>query len=191
MKSVLASIQPQYCELIASGKKTVELRKTRPKIDTPFKVYIYQTKTVYISKSKENDLLVPIKQNMGKVIGEFVCDEIVDWDVTSVSPSRIPNSFVIDGCLSPTEICEYAYKGRKGLHGWHISDLVIYDKPRELSEFVPSCHRLIGDMENTCDGICGCEHQRIDRNPDGKINTFICENRIQRPPQSWCYVEEV
>lgn len=44
MKSVMISIKPKYCELIASGKKTVEVRKTRPKIETPFKCYIYCTK---------------------------------------------------------------------------------------------------------------------------------------------------
>ena len=43
MKSVLISIQPKWCELIASGKKTVEVRKTKPKLETPFKCYIYCT----------------------------------------------------------------------------------------------------------------------------------------------------
>lgn len=45
MKDVLISIQPKWVEKIASGEKTIEVRKTRPKIDTPFKVYIYATKT--------------------------------------------------------------------------------------------------------------------------------------------------
>lgn len=44
MKSILQSIKPKYCELIAAGKKTIEVRKTRPKLETPFKVYIYCTK---------------------------------------------------------------------------------------------------------------------------------------------------
>lgn len=44
MKSILQSIKPQYCELIARGKKTIEVRKTRPKLDVPFKVYIYCTR---------------------------------------------------------------------------------------------------------------------------------------------------
>lgn len=44
-KSVLISINPKWCELIASGKKTVEVRKTRPKLETPFKCYIYCTNT--------------------------------------------------------------------------------------------------------------------------------------------------
>ena len=43
-KAVLISIQPKWCELIASGKKTVEVRKTKPKLETPFKCYIYATR---------------------------------------------------------------------------------------------------------------------------------------------------
>ena len=43
MKSVLISIQPKWCERIADGSKTIEVRKTKPKLDTPFKVYIYCT----------------------------------------------------------------------------------------------------------------------------------------------------
>lgn len=42
-KSVLISIRPEWCELIASGEKTIEVRKTRPKLDMPFKCYIYCT----------------------------------------------------------------------------------------------------------------------------------------------------
>lgn len=90
--AVLLSIQPQYCELIANGKKTVEVRKTRPKLETPFKVYIYCTKP----KSKHDWGLcledgkvgfvcncnydAAIRNGMkilsGKVIGEFICDDI-------------------------------------------------------------------------------------------------------------------
>ena len=43
-KAVLISIHPKWCELIASGKKMVEIRKNKPKLETPFKCYIYQTK---------------------------------------------------------------------------------------------------------------------------------------------------
>lgn len=70
MKSVMISIRPKWCELIASGKKTVEVRKTVPKIETPFKCYIYQTVNGRINSV---DVL---ENNLGKVIGEFVCDFI-------------------------------------------------------------------------------------------------------------------
>ena len=66
MKSVLISIQPKWVEKIASGEKTIEVRKTRPKLETPFKCYIYQT------KSKDNSIYKQYKINdirSGKVIG--------------------------------------------------------------------------------------------------------------------------
>jgi len=44
MRAVILSVRPQWCELIANGQKTVEVRKNRPKIPTPFKCYIYCTK---------------------------------------------------------------------------------------------------------------------------------------------------
>ena len=167
MKSVLISIQPKWCELIASGKKTVEVRKTKPKLETPFKVYIYCTKdNTFAEKTlrgfDDNGKAIYYKANKGKVIGEFVCDRIIY--------SFLNNNdgwFVELGCLSEKEIDHY--QGDKAiLYGWHISDLVIYDKPRELSEF-----------------------------RSYNVKAYIDENgypmpthEITRPPQSWCYVEE-
>ena len=49
MNSVMLSIQPKWCNLILSGAKTWEVRKTKPagvklgKLDEPFKCYIYCT----------------------------------------------------------------------------------------------------------------------------------------------------
>ena len=59
MREVMISVQPKWCELIANGKKTIEIRKTKPKLEVPFKVYIYctQTKTMgdfILCKSAEN-----------------------------------------------------------------------------------------------------------------------------------------
>ena len=42
-KAVLLSIRPEWCEKILGGEKTVEIRKTRPKLEPPFKCYIYCT----------------------------------------------------------------------------------------------------------------------------------------------------
>lgn len=113
MKSVLISVKPKWCELIASGKKTIEVRKTRPKIGTPFKCYIYCTK-----EKSENDVIYAGacgdrgKWN-GKVIGEYVCDGIIPMSIKYCNPEGLA-------------LKEF---------GWHISDLVIYDEPRELSDF--------------------------------------------------------
>ena len=54
-KAVLISIKPKWCELIASGKKTVEVRKTNPKLDTPFKCYIYCTKAKDFFSAQQPD----------------------------------------------------------------------------------------------------------------------------------------
>jgi predicted transcriptional regulator len=134
MKSVLISIKPKWCELIASGEKTIEVRKTKPKIRVPFKVYIYCTKdNTFAEKTlrgfDDNGKAIYYKANKGKVIGEFVCNKMLD--------SFLNNNdawFVEKGCLTQKEIDEY--QGDKAiLYGWHISDLVIYDTPKDLSEY--------------------------------------------------------
>ena len=171
MKAVLISIKPKWCELIASGKKTVEVRKTKPKLETPFKVYIYCT------KDKKGWFHFGKKQRLdGMVIGEFLCDEIRDARECFIGPS----------CLTTEEWLKYTDGYKKPVWGWHISDLKIYEKPTKLGEFhFPP--------ERYCEkGLCGgCP---FDESPD--VNgeyMYGCdwERPIQTPPQSWCYVEEV
>lgn len=179
MKSVLISIQPKWCELIASGKKTVEVRKTRPKLETPFKVYIYQT----IDGGAKYDRIVSSGLICGKVIGEFVCDEIL----TLWSGYAGGNG---DDCLTFDEReCYLGFNedgsNRMG-YGWHISDLVIYDNPRELSEFKTNCTKFYdGKPCGKCiyfiDGR-GYEYDESDCGCDGL-------KPITRPFQSWGYVE--
>lgn len=158
-KSVLLSIKPKYCELIASGKKTIEVRKTNPKLDTPFKVYIYETKALYKPNGCNH-----LFKGEGKVIGEFVCDTIIIDRTFGHDPM-----FKTLSCMNDAEIASYCTANE--MYGFHISDLVIYDKPKELSEFCKpvDCHR--GTQRDNCVGCWDCE--------------------ITRPPQSWCYVEEL
>ena len=164
MKSVLISIQPKWCELIASGKKTVEVRKTKPKLETPFKVYIYCT----ANKQGTKDLLEihgtdgKIRKANGKVIGEFVCDAIFPMSIKYSNPeSKLALKEFPFTCLTDKQIIDYLGNGKEG-YGWHILNLIIYDKPKELSEFhkptMPTGLRYENDV-------------------------------ITRPPQSWCYVE--
>lgn len=149
MKAVLLSIQPQWCEKIASGEKTVEVRKNRPKIDTPFKVYMYHTKTRNAGGGDWNHWAdcwqLPngtFVNAGGKVIGEFVCDEAEKFTVGSLRCDDIERL----SCLTYAEMIAYFYKpgeidgktAKQG-YGWHISELKIYDRPKELEEFV-SCN---------------------------------------------------
>ena len=180
MKSVLISIKPQWCELIVSGKKTVEVRKTKPKLETPFKCYIYCTKNgKFMVQSKTNPAKKTnqIKVYGGKVIGEFVCDGVYITNPIEESQTVVrhyPRLWWYDGaddCMHYTELEDYL-QWKIG-YGWHISNLVIYDNPRELSEFRKEC-KLECDMRSLNEPPCEkCDH-----------------SKITRPFQSWGYVYE-
>ena len=187
MKSVLISIRPQWVEKIASGEKTIEVRKTAPQ-EVPFKAYIY------CSKEKKQDDIIWAgafgdrgKWN-GHVIGEFICDkvEMVNAKCSDYGIDLFYHDCLTNGCLTEREIEKYfnvpedrdlrAMKGNG--YVWNISDLKIYDKPRELSEFSRPC---------SYSGLCfSCK-----RTSFKKGGNLLCNTKITRPPQSWMYVEDL
>ena len=193
MKAVLISIQPKWVEKIASGEKTIEVRKSMPKLKRPFKVYIYCTKekSIYdmllISNEKgfEKSVSFGDYRNHGfgweigncKVIGEFVCDRIDELPCGVNQPYWLKEKT----CISNEDYKDYL--GNKNGYGWHISDLKIYDKQKELSEFYQECKGICVD---TAKKIL-CLKIKTLKTLDG------CDRKIplKRPPQSWCYVEEL
>jgi predicted transcriptional regulator len=160
------------------------VRKTKPKLDVPFKCYIYCTKsrTPYESFGVNKQ---PVECG-GKVIGEFVCDKIIQLDeyfFESADCMEIYEEYK-QTCLSWKEINEYA-KGKETLYGWHISNLVIYDEPKELGEFSayekPNCCAYLK-------GIC----LKATRKEFPSCSDMICDYRkLKIPFQSWGYVEEL
>ena len=198
-KAVLIRIRPEWCEKIINGRKTIEVRKTRPKMDTPFKCYIYCT-------AGRPDLNIPISQERlmrdylesgsmksmncplgnGKVIGEFTCNRVTN--LFSNSRFWLDEDDVLHTCLSAAEMRKYA-NGANGLYGWHISGLKIYNTPKELSEFSPVC-RYKNDDKSCPSRRVACSYQKYDCNPDGSINLVECGRTLERPPQSWRNVEE-
>lgn len=190
MKAVMLSIRPEWCEMIASGRKTIEVRKTRPAIRAPFKCYIYCTSgsgheglivnrfgaKLIACENWRTAILVGGVIGNGKVIAEFTCDWCDPYDTNKAGAMA---ELVLESLVPPVELLEYM-GSRSVLYGWHISDLVIYAEPRELNEF----------MKRPCDyaGSCGaCNHAEFDEN-----GIFAdCELYLKRPPQSWCYVEEL
>ena len=115
-QAVLISIQPQWCEKIEKAEKTLEIRKSAPKLRPPFKCYIYRT------QSKKGEL--------GCVIGEFVCDGIEEINAAE----RIRSEIRRQSCIEPGEI--HRYLGVGSGYGWHISGIEIYKTPKKLSELV-------------------------------------------------------
>lgn len=175
-KAVLISIRPEWCEKIINGQKTIEIRKTCPKIETPFKCYIYQTKKKWYCSALrllgKEDLAEYLEENHGQVIGEFICrdiEPITPYGCLSTryaTPRTCKTNLIIKSGLYP-ESKLIDYLGYNKGFAWHISDLVIYDNPKELSEF--KGRKLVWRGNN-------------------HIHDY--ETMI-RPPQSWCYVEEL
>ena len=186
MKSVLIAIRPQWVEKIANGEKTIEVRKTAPQ-EVPFKCYIYETKGQYVKFT--HGAHTKYGYGRGKVIGEFVCDKVICSQAyfDSQGKNHLTNVFPDDikkTCLDEYDLWDYiagkAVKANQMYDGylWHISDLKIYDKPRELSEFSRPC---------SYSGLCfSCKRTSFKK--DGNL---LCNTKITRPPQSWIYVEDL
>lgn len=203
MKAIMISIKPEYTANILNGYKTLELRTTCPKEWKDYlsgktkikpqstKCYIYCTKgksykdsiTVYHSIPA----IMPYIAN-GKVVAEFQCNEIEI--IKSIKEKRNGASYqyhelndriLKQSCLSEEQILDYT--NGNDLYGWHIDNLKVYDKPKELSEFYKweNCPHYYSSYE---DGCCAENCPFYDKN--------FCNGhslRVERPPQSWCYVE--
>lgn len=218
-KAIMLSIQPEWCELIASGKKTIEVRKTAPKLETPFKCYIYCTGGV--GKAIIKDIMYRwngprlIKRNVdkgwlkdnteqtwqilldyghthqihngdyelnGKVIGEFVCDNVMRFTKHSGWLSDIQNYDISLKHLQETMLsCEelWKYGNGKPLYGWRISDLKIYDKPKELGDFT---------VLKKC---VSCKYSGYESSACAYDEDCIIPMPLKRPFQSWGYVEAI
>lgn len=173
-KAVMLSVRPKWCEKIANGEKTIEVRKTRPKMNTPFKCYIYCTLQgcneffrVDLGRDVAKWNRGKWADRKGKLIGEFTCDRIYELETKAHGGSYYvknedqptTNFIARQSCLDLKDMHDYLH-AQKG-YGWHISGLRIYDAPRKLSEFT------------------GLRDTRFGAAPYG----------IKRAPQSWCYVE--
>lgn len=192
-KAVMISIRPKWCEKIVNGDKTIEVRKTRPKMNTPFKCYIYCT----LPKYPHEDFIAtnyprPQFYGGGKAVGEFTCDRI-DW-ITHIGYTGIPNlvetricdaatmrtsptgGLLNAACLTPEMLNDYLAGGDG--YGWHISDLVIYDEPKELIEF------------HTWKKCKSCSKSGYESTACIYDENCMVPAAITKAPQSWCYVEE-
>lgn len=199
-KAVLISIKPKWCELIASGKKTIEIRKSRPKLETPFKCYIYMAAGNASYPVKIDGKTYVCHNNGGKaVIGEFVCDRIEEYPQSMLAAASGLDkvklqTLLTTSCLLYNNLAIYVKnkENRKPFYGWHISDLVFYEKPIPLTRFVvegdcagTSCRKCFWfvrgngyNIENDCNLADNYIYRRHGLKP------------LFRPPQSWCYLDD-
>lgn len=183
-KAVLISIRPEWAEKILGGKKTLEVRKTMPKLETPFKCYVYCTMPNANDPHKLLEIHAPsgkIHRGNGKIVGEFICDDIRHIVAEDLVVREDAEKALKGSGLSPQETKKYAgwlpgsfIAGYKPIYGWHICEVKIYDKPKELGSFKPWSRECkysdLGLAIPNCHDCHGC--------------------KVDRPPQSWCYVEK-
>lgn len=162
--AVMVAIRPEWVEFIVNDLKLWEFRKTVPRISTPFKCYIYETKHIFEPSLFYSKFPC---QGTGKVIGEFVCDKI---DRVGENDSE----HLKDGRITIERL--RAYAAGKPLYAWHITNLIVYDYDdrKNITDFCRPCDKPRGTDCTLC-----------------KENGKACCNYLTRPPQSWCYVQEI
>ena len=187
-KAVLLSIRPNWCKMIWAGMKEVEVRKTRPTLETPFKAYIYCTgHDGWVMKSPK----AGVQKMDSRVIGEFTCDKIdklvhvgtmMDINILTSDGWYKPAGELLQAACLTEETAKKYLQGHNG-YGWHISDLKIYNQPKDIMCF----HRAVEENE------LWCKKCAIGKKKD--VHCAFCYGldglRLRRPPQSWCYVEEL
>ncbi len=158
MKAILMAMKKRHNDNIESGLKTSELRTRPPKLKPPFKVYTLETLS---------------SGGCGKVTNEWICKDMTEWRICMGVPAHLPKR----ACVTVAEIRAYSGKDFKNITEMQISDLVVYDQPKDLSEFSVPCK-------------VSCERCK---NPQ-YFDNACTENgsrKIKRVPQSWCLVNEL
>ena len=175
MRKVLVSLKPYYYYLVGEGIKKIEVRKNTPRTsDWNKEVLFYMSKDVKSFAKIPKEFKGKYRKHFGKVGMQIVCDEVYEWKYDYCDGVDIDDDLILDTCLDREDINIYA-KG-KPLYGWHISDLKIYDKPKPIMQFYKPCPI---EWKN-----CPvCEFY--------STNTGCCMNNVDRPPQSYMYVEEL
>ena len=211
MKSILMSIRPEWARKIFNGEKTIEVRKTRPLIDMPFKVYVYCTKErmtrvpsmyAYLHKNEPGACAeYGTIETWGKIGDVIVNPHLASKHVSFGMHGKVIGEFICDrvrlcipfglkGHLLSQEVYREMcltkeqldkYGGLKTLYGWHIIDPKLFDKPRDITEFA-----VFGKCADECSEYDFCARDIAEDRVTCKCfkRTFL-----KRPPRSWCYVE--
>lgn len=187
-KAVMINLSPEECMRIATGEQEALLRKLKPNLNTPFKVYIFCSKsgtrvfgndtsfiTDYLKllKSEKDFERTSGKHKWnGKVIGEFICDDITKitdsvthFQIQGQTERDLP-SILKDTCTDYDYL--YFHLNKKSSYVWYGLELKFYDKPKAISDFCKP------DYKHKCFGTWVW-----------KQGSFLTQ-----PPKNWCYVKD-
>lgn len=185
MKSLLISTKAIWTDKTKSGDKKVEVRKRKPDLIPPFKCYIYETKGTQMERCGGKEIY---HIGIGLVVGEFICDDIYTFlpfannsgvEIAETLFREINYEKVLkETCLTENELLRYI--DNEVCYGLHISNLKIYDTPKDLSKFKKAGWLSYDDW---LWGLYPNTHCTYD--------AWAKRFEITKPPQSWCYVEEL
>jgi len=184
MKAILLTIRLKYFYLTYKGIKTIEIRKFAPK-DFVGDVYEVVSKTNF-----EKDLMeIPenerdfFKKFVGKVGLKFtlnMVEEIPVWKTylyankeTCLSNEEIKK--YLDVSLIDFELDENYVVG----YAWHIDNLVIFDKPKELDDFYK-----VGAWKIYEEQFDSSYIKRTEKEIMQSLNQVLT-----KAPRTWCYIE--
>ena len=212
MKAVILSLRPQWCEKIFNGSKSIEVRKSRPSIPTPFKVYVYCTKK---RMTRVPSMYAYLHKNEPRACAEY--GTIETWgkigDVI-VNPHLASKhvSFGMHGKVIGSFVCDKVYKivpdGEYYSNGYDIDDDMLsetclgrgYLTGYGLGYTLYGWHITEPKLFDKPKGLGEFKAWRDCETPEkeyknctfGYRHPTHCEycQRITRPPRSWCYVEE-
>ena len=172
-KSILLSVNPPYAGWLVDGIKDIEWRKGALPAG---RAYVYETKK---------------RGGSGMVIGE----------VRFLGYTKLPTNLVPAENLVPADYIQRGrvdkeflqrYAGSKPIFANFTCTNLRYKEPRPLSSFIARYKFGCVNM-----GKCaGCVF--LDKGIDGIIEDDCladfdtdCYAPLKRPPQSWCYVEDI
>ena len=196
MKAIMISIKPKWVAKILNGEKTIEIRKAMPKCELPIDVYIYCTKEEYLicdlytGKARYHN--IPKGTNnftlSGKVVAKFTLNKI---DKHHVLPTEniLPFNWNVEKklselCLTKEEVMAYGNGEDYYACLWHISNLEIFDRPKELNEFYKGFRRKYHKNHFA---------QDIHKEKNVLVQPIKCGYEytysLTKSPQNFCYVE--
>ena len=191
MKAIMISIKSQWVAKILNGEKTIEIRKTCPECDLPIDVYIYCTKDnkdllhkncvdIWWLENKaqqkiNKELKVFPRSYNGKVVAKFTLNRVEETFFQKAQGDNQIVELIKKACVSEEQLWDYVANNL--LFAWHIENLEIFDRPKELREYR---HWIHYKSCNTC--------------PHFEDNDyFYCVDcrelkSLEKAPQSWCYI---
>lgn len=178
-EAVMINLSPEACNRITLGEQIAFLKKTRPNLNPPFKVYVccgMAGLPTYVTNDKLETVSVyeecPDIIN-GRVIAEFVCkdiakitDAVTHYEVQGFVERGLHQILYEDACSNYEQL--YRLLSKKSAYAWYVSNLKVYDTPKKVSDFCKPDYKHKG------------------------FGTWVWKQGryLTQPPTNWCYVKD-